>query len=174
MSHSKKKARPQKPSKDFPLFVHATGRWCKKVRGKFAYFGKIAEDPKGETALQLWLDQRDDLLAGRVPRAKRNELTVETLVNDQGRVKRWPAELRIARTGPLEMTAMALLSGWLPDADTEAELLDAAEQGLTLGDIGVKHVEDLEAAVNEVLAAVRNSAASYVASVPRGPTEIAI
>jgi len=36
---------------DFPLFPHRTGRWYKKVRGKFCYFGKVADDP---TARLRW------------------------------------------------------------------------------------------------------------------------
>jgi integrase len=72
---------PSKPSPDYPLFPHATGRWAKKVRGKLLYFGKIIDDPKGERALAKWLDQRDDLLAGRVPREKRGGLTIHEGVN---------------------------------------------------------------------------------------------
>lgn len=55
--------RPSKPWADFPLFPHATGRWAKKVRGKLRYFGKVAGDPHGEKALDLWLAQKDALLA---------------------------------------------------------------------------------------------------------------
>src|SRR5947207_562936 len=63
-------AKPEKPRHDFPLFPHATGRWAKKVRGKLEYFGKWSDDPKGERALNKWLDEKDDLLAGREPRPK--------------------------------------------------------------------------------------------------------
>jgi hypothetical protein len=52
----------KKPRPDFPLTPHPSGRWCKKVRAKLHYFGKL-EDP--QAALNKWLDQRDDLLAGR-------------------------------------------------------------------------------------------------------------
>jgi integrase len=63
--------RPRKPRPDFPLFPHQTRRWAKKVHGRLAYFGSIAGDPKGEAALNRWLDEKDDLLAGRVPRSRR-------------------------------------------------------------------------------------------------------
>jgi hypothetical protein len=50
--------------------------------GKSHYFGKCADDPKGRDAINLWLDQKDDLLAGRTPRPTREGLTVETLSNE--------------------------------------------------------------------------------------------
>lgn len=68
MAKSTTKDRPSKPRADFPLFPHASGRWAKKVRGQLCYFGKWSDDPKGERAIQQWLDQKDDLLAGRKPR----------------------------------------------------------------------------------------------------------
>jgi len=76
------KATPEKPSKDFPLSVHkGSGYWCKKIKGRVRYFGKVADDPKGTKALELWLAQKDDLLAGREPREKANDTTVADLVN---------------------------------------------------------------------------------------------
>lgn len=78
----RKGKKPQKPHPDFPLFPHATGRWAKKVRQKLHYFGKVADDPKGVKALELWREQRDDLLAGRPPRSvKPAGLTVTDLAN---------------------------------------------------------------------------------------------
>jgi hypothetical protein len=58
----KKPAKQEKPRKDFPLFPHAAGYWAKKVRGRTLYFGKIATDPKGDAAVNLWLDEKDVLL----------------------------------------------------------------------------------------------------------------
>lgn len=57
-----------KPRPDFPLTAHPSGRWCKKVRGKIHYFGPI---DKPDEAVALWLEQKDALLAGLTPRAKR-------------------------------------------------------------------------------------------------------
>jgi integrase len=73
--------KPEKPRDDFPLFAHAAGYWAKKVRGKLHYFGKWADDLKGERAVNLWLDQKDDLLAGRTPRTTPGGLTVAALCN---------------------------------------------------------------------------------------------
>lgn len=81
MANSTKARKFEKPRPDFPLFPHATGRWAKKVRRKLHYFGRCADDPKGEAALQKWLDEKDDLLAGRTPNRNREGLTVHQLCN---------------------------------------------------------------------------------------------
>ena len=73
--------RVKKPRPDFPLFPHATGRWAKKIRQKLHYFGKTAGDEKGQAALERWLEQKDDLLAGREPRVKVNGVTIRDLAN---------------------------------------------------------------------------------------------
>lgn len=75
------KGKASKPSPDFPLWPHPSGRWCKKVRGRAYYFGKVTDDPNGEAALQRWLDVKDDLLAGRTPRPNSDTLTVADLCN---------------------------------------------------------------------------------------------
>lgn len=81
MGNSTRRKRPAKPRPDFPLFPHAAGYWAKKVRGSLVYFGKWADDPKGDVAVRLWLDQKDDLLAGRTPRNTPDGLTVAGLCN---------------------------------------------------------------------------------------------
>ena len=68
-----KNGRPDKPYKDFPLYAHNNGQWAKKVRGITRLFGPW-DDPHG--ALDKWLAQKDDLLAGREPRATGEGLTV--------------------------------------------------------------------------------------------------
>ena len=70
--------KPDKPYKEYPLYAHATRRWAKKVRGVTRFFGPW-DDPQG--ALDKWLAQKDDLLAGREPRAVGDGLTVYSLVN---------------------------------------------------------------------------------------------
>jgi integrase len=65
-----------KPRPDFPLTAHVTGRWCKKIRGRLVFFGKIVPDDGGasaQAALDKWLREKDDLLAGRVPREREPE-----------------------------------------------------------------------------------------------------
>jgi integrase len=87
-----KTAKSKKPRADFPLFPHVRGYWAKKVRGKLHYFGKVAGDEKGQAALNKWLAEKDDLLAGRTPRVKTDGLTVRDLCNRFLTTKRMMAD----------------------------------------------------------------------------------
>ena len=80
----RKGAKPPKPRPDFPLYAHAVGKWAKTIRGKTYYFGTW-DDP--ESALREYLDQKDDLYAGRTP-ATKGGLTLRELLNAFIRSKR--------------------------------------------------------------------------------------
>jgi integrase len=79
-----RKARPKRPRKDFPLRVHkGTGYWCKKVRGRVYYFGKVMDDPNGQAALEEYNRVRSYLEEGKEPPPlKPDELTVENLCDE--------------------------------------------------------------------------------------------
>jgi integrase len=72
-----KRVKPGKPHPDFPLTANGNGQWSKKIRQRVYYFGPW-EDPNA--ALQLYLDQKDALLAGRKPRSP-DDKTVRDLSN---------------------------------------------------------------------------------------------
>ena len=76
--------KPDKPRPDFPLYAHASGKWAKTIRERAYYFGSWA-DPEG--ALDEYLDDVDDLQAGRTPttrqgRAGQGMITIGQLCNE--------------------------------------------------------------------------------------------
>ena len=94
-SNSSTPAKQKKSKSDFPLWEHkGSGRWCRKIRGRFHYFGLVADDPNGQAALDKWLREKDWLLAGKaVPQFGDGGPTVRQLANaflnhHRGRVDR--------------------------------------------------------------------------------------
>lgn len=68
-----------------PLWLHSSGRWCKKIKGRFHYFGYDLH-----CALERWAKEKDYLLAGRRPPSPDavERLTVRVLCNKFLTVKR--------------------------------------------------------------------------------------
>ena len=66
--------RKSKPDRDFPLWLHPSGRWCRKIKGTAYYFGRDRD-----AALEEWLRVKDDLLAGRERPVAGGGLTVADL-----------------------------------------------------------------------------------------------
>jgi hypothetical protein len=56
--------RPKKPYAGFPLFPNQNSQWRRKVREKPYYFGKWADDVKGEQALQDWNVRQAGIMTG--------------------------------------------------------------------------------------------------------------
>ncbi|NBB95859.1 MAG: tyrosine-type recombinase/integrase [Planctomycetes bacterium] len=104
---SRKKAKPSKPSKTYPLTAHKNGQWCKKIRGKIHYFGPW-DAP--QAAMENYLRVAEDLHAGRRPQALNvspDNLLVKDVCNhyltfqntrmDGGEIgRRWFADMKIA------------------------------------------------------------------------------
>lgn len=62
--------------RDFPLRLHASGQFCKNVRGRTYYFGADAK-----AALARWVTEGPSLLAGRARPGQADRLTCRDLVN---------------------------------------------------------------------------------------------
>ena len=73
-SHSKRKTRSDK----FPLTLHNTGQYCKKIKGKLYYFGTDKKE-----ALSRYLEQAAYLHVGKMPKPKSpgQTLSIKTLCN---------------------------------------------------------------------------------------------
>ena len=68
--------RRSEPDK-FPLRLHASGQWCKTIRGRGHYFGTDRDK-----ALARYVRDREDLEGGRVPRPRDEDaVTVKELAN---------------------------------------------------------------------------------------------
>jgi hypothetical protein len=74
----KRACKPTKPRPEFALFPHSNGRGAKNIRGRCFYFGSWSAPDR---ALAKYLDQRDDLQAGRMPRRPSETSTMGELVN---------------------------------------------------------------------------------------------
>jgi integrase len=68
--------KPLKPSADFPLFPHASGKWAKKIRGKIRYFGRW-DDPDG--ALKDYQRFADN--SGKLPHSGGGATTLQHACN---------------------------------------------------------------------------------------------
>ncbi len=69
--------RVPKPWPGFPLYLHSSGQWAKKIRGEFHYFGTEAQ-----AAFNLYQSQKADLEAGRTPKPTGDyHLNVKDMVN---------------------------------------------------------------------------------------------
>lgn len=66
--------KPSKPSIDFPLFAHSSGKWGKRIGGKIRYFGRW-DNPTGALA------EYELFLATRKPAAASGCLTVQEAAN---------------------------------------------------------------------------------------------
>lgn len=70
--------KPKKPWPKFPLTPHASGTWCKKVRGKLRHFGPWSDS---HGALARWEEEAPALRAGKATRAASDAQTLKDLCN---------------------------------------------------------------------------------------------
>ncbi len=76
-----RKPSPQRPYPGFPLYAHANGQWAKRIRGRVHYFGPWSNH---QEALDRYLQEKDDLLAGRDPamHPQEGDVTLRELLNE--------------------------------------------------------------------------------------------
>ncbi|MCY2990718.1 MAG: hypothetical protein NTY19_22995 [Planctomycetota bacterium] len=143
-----KKSTPSRPTrkapKDFPLTRHPRSYWCKKVKGKLRYFGKIESDPKGEAALAEWLRVKDELLAGRKPRSKQTGVTVKDVGSSFLNAKRLAQEAG-------EITARTHAE-YVATCERVAE---AFGRGRLIEDLGTEDFETLRASIAKTWGPIR-------------------
>ena len=90
---TRSRARRKSLPSDFPLTKHPRGYWCKKIKGKLHYFGKVADDPEGRAALEEWSNSKESiLLYGYKPDKHSGKLTVGELVNEYLNARRLDVE----------------------------------------------------------------------------------
>jgi integrase len=71
--------KPRKPAANFPLTAHPSGRWCKKLRGRVYYFGKLDD---WKAAVERFNREWPYIVAGRTPPAEGTEgCTLRELCN---------------------------------------------------------------------------------------------
>lgn len=140
----------KKPYDEFPLFPHQNGSWCKKVRKKLRYFGRIVDDPKGEAALKLWDAQKEALLAGREPTQVSDAFTVKDLCN-----RFRTAKLQQLETGDI-------------NARTYADYVRVCDY--LVRELGGRRVDDLRSADFETLrTSIKSRGMSLLDDSPRKP-----
>ena len=75
------KRKPSKPDDDFPLYGYSKWQWAKRIQGKIHDFRPWSD---WRQAIDQYLEDRDDLQAGRTPRWRRHD--VLTVSDDLNRV----------------------------------------------------------------------------------------
>jgi len=132
------KVKQAKPYPDYPLTWHAGNRqWLKKIKGKQHYFGADADK-----ALASYLDCRDDLHAGREPKAKQDVLTVGELCN----------RFLLARRADVTSGELSAKS-WHDYAYTSKLVIAALGRTRTVEDLGPADFASLRAKLGEGRAA---------------------
>ena len=70
--------RPDKPSPDFPLYAHASGKWAKKIAGRIRYFGSWADPAEALRQFETFLTNQR---AAAGPVKRQPGLTIGGAVN---------------------------------------------------------------------------------------------